>query len=124
MFFSCLDVCKSNISDWKATKNHVRYIPYHAPCHVNKGAAFADMFTHFNVILSFFTDCLYIGLIKMPSGSFEWIQTEQPMSYDNFYGTEPNAEVGREECVIMFLLYGDKWADYGCTGPHLMLCEF
>ncbi|XP_037041256.1 C-type lectin 37Db-like [Bradysia coprophila] len=61
------------------------------------------------------------------AGNFSWMGNGQPLTYMNWYASEPN-NIGAERCVLLWsrnIGSADRlwWHNSNCTDEHYFVCE-
>lgn len=67
----------------------------------------------------------WLGAMNLHDDKFYWVGREEPLTYFNWWGTEPNNLHGRENCIEIFAFENGnfQWNDAWCYATKYFMCE-
>lgn len=82
----------------------------------------------FEILMKFLSNYLPLGVWlggedMNTDGVWVWSSTNNPISTTESDWDTPNGNPGSEQCMLLYLAFGNRWRDTACDEEHAFICE-
>lgn len=82
----------------------------------------------FEILMKFLSNYLPLGVWlggedMNTDGVWVWSSTNNPISTTESDWDTANGNPGSEQCMLLYLAFGNRWRDTACDEEHAFICE-